>query len=146
MTKTIKHTFFYAHKPEAVWEYLTKPELMAQWLMPSDFKAELGHDFKFIIKPMPAFNFDGIIYCKVLELVPNKRLVYTWKGGPEPGTLTLDSTVEWTLVAKDKGTELLLEHKGFATDEAMLQIFSVMDAGWKQNIAKIDTLLKPATV
>jgi uncharacterized protein YndB with AHSA1/START domain len=146
MTKTIKHTFFYAHKPEAVWDYLTKPELIAQWLMPNNFKPEVGHDFKFTIKPMPAFNFDGIIYCKVLELIPGKRLVYSWKGGPEPGKLTLDSIVEWTLVAKNNGTELLLEHKGFATDEAMLQIFTVMDAGWAQNIAKIDTFLKAATV
>ena len=91
---------------------------------------------------MPNFNFDGIIYCKVLELVPNKRLVYSWKGGPKPGNITLDSTVVWTLTSKDKGTELLLEHNGFATDEAMQQIFSVMDAGWLQNIQKIAALIK----
>ncbi len=142
MTKSIKQTFFYSHKPEAVWEYLTKPELIAQWLMANDFKPVVGHDFKFTARPMPAFNFDGIIYCKVLELVPNKKLVYSWKGGPKPGTITLDSTVEWTLVPKDNGTELLLEHHGFATDDAMLQIFTVMDAGWKQNIAKVAELLK----
>ena len=142
MTKTIKHAFFYSHKPESVWEYLTDAELMAQWLMPNDFKPVVGHNFKFIIKPMPAFNFDGIIFCKVLELVPNKKLVYSWKGGPGPGETTLDSTVTWTLTPKDKGTELLIEHTGFATDEAMLQIFSVMDAGWKQNIQKIDELIK----
>jgi len=142
MKNTIKHTFFYFHKPEAVWEYLTDPELMAQWLMPNDFKPIIGHDFQFRIKPMPAFNFDGILYCKVLELVPNKKLVYSWKGGPNPGKITLDTTVEWTLVPKDDGTELLLEHSGFATDEAMLPIFSVMEAGWRQNIQKIDELIK----
>jgi uncharacterized protein YndB with AHSA1/START domain len=144
MTKTIKHTIHYSHKPEAVWEYLTKPELIAQWLMPNDFKPVVGHEFRFTARPMPAFNFDGIIFCKVLELVPNKKLVYSWKGGPEPGKITLDSTVEWTLIPKDNGTEVLLEHKGFATDDAMLQIFTVMDAGWLQNIQKITGLIKAA--
>jgi len=140
--KTIKHTFFYSHNPESVWEYLTKAELMAQWLMPSDFKPIVGHDFQFKTKPMPNFNFDGIIYCKVLELVPNKKLVYSWKGGPGNGSMTLDSKVIWTLSPKENGTELLLEHNGFATDEAMLQIFKVMDAGWLQNITKIAELIK----
>jgi len=139
--KSIKHTFFYSHKPEIVWDYLTKSDLMAEWLMPNDFKPIVGNEFQFRAKPMPNFNFDGIIYCKVLELVPNKKLVYTWKGGPNSGKTTLDSTVMWTLMPKDKGTELLLEHNGFATDEAMLQIFSVMDTGWLQNIKKIANLL-----
>jgi uncharacterized protein YndB with AHSA1/START domain len=144
MTKTIKHTIFYSHKPEAVWEYLTKPELIAQWLMQNDFKPVVGHEFQFKAGPMPNFNFDGKIFCKVLEVVPNKKLVYSWKGGPGDGTMTLDSKVMWTLNPKDNGTELLLEHSGFATDDAMLQIFTVMDAGWRQNIQKITGLLKTA--
>jgi len=142
--KTIKHTFFYSHKPEAVWQYLTNAELMSQWLMPNDFKPVVGHNFQFKARPMPNFNFDGIIYCKVLEIVPNKKLVYTWRGGPGDGTMTLDSKVEWTLNAKDNGTELIIEHNGFASDESMLQIFSVMDAGWLQNIKKIAELIKTA--
>jgi uncharacterized protein YndB with AHSA1/START domain len=144
MINTIKHTFFYSHKPEAVWEYLTKPELMAQWLMPNDFKPLVGHDFQFRSKPMPNFNFDGIFHCKVLELVPNKKLVYTWNGGPNPDKTTLDSKVMWTLIPKDKGTELQLEHSGFATEEAMLPIFSAMDKGWLQNIEKIAKFLQTA--
>lgn len=144
MTKTIKHTIFYSHKPEAVWEYLTKPELIAQWVMPNDFKPVVGHEFQFKTKPMAQFNFDGIFHCKVLELVPNKKLVYTWNGGPAPGKQTLESKVVWVLNAKDNGTELSLEHSGSATDEVMLPIFSAMDSGWLGNIKKIGELLKTA--
>jgi uncharacterized protein YndB with AHSA1/START domain len=144
MTNTIKHTIFYSHKPEAVWEYLTKPELIAKWIMPNDFKPVVGHEFKFTTKPMAQFNFDGIFHCKVLELVPNKKLVYTWNGGPKPGEITLDSKVVWILNAKDNGTELLLEHTGFATDAVMLPIFDGMDKGWLGNIKKIAELLKTA--
>src|SRR5579871_6973181 len=112
MTRTIKHSFFYSHSPETVWEYLTKTELIAQWLMPNDFLPVVGYEFRFTIKPIPEFEFDGIIYCKVLEIVPLKKLVYTWKGGPGDGTTNLDSVVTWTLVEKNNGTELLLEHTG----------------------------------
>lgn len=141
MTKTITHTFNYSHKPEAVWEYLTKPELIAQWLMPNDFKPVVGYEFRFTVKPMPQFNLDGIFYCKILELVPNKKLVYTWKGGPAPDKTILDTTVIWTLTPKDGGTELHLEHKGFGAEDAMQALFGAMDNGWLGNIKKIATLL-----
>lgn len=110
MNRSIKHTFFYSHKPETVWEYLTKAELMSQWLMPNDFLPIVGHDFKFTIKPLPELEFDGIVYCKVLEIVPFKKLSYSWKGGPGNGKINLDSIVTWTLVAKENGTELFLDH------------------------------------
>src|SRR5580698_3508087 len=105
MTKSIKHTFNYSHKPEAVWEYLTKPELIALWLMASDFKPVVGHEFNFTTKPLPHYGFNGIVYCKVLEMVPNKKLVYSWKGGPGDGAaFTLNSVVTWILTPEGSGT------------------------------------------
>ena len=139
MTRTIKHSFFYSHSPETVWEYLTKTELIAQWLMPNDFLPVVGYEFRFTIKPIPEFEFDGIIYCKVLEIVPLKKLVYTWKGGPGDGTINLDSVVTWILVAKENGTELLLEHTGLMEN---ISIYNAMNKGWQENIAKINELIK----
>src|SRR5580692_9476006 len=134
MERSIKHTIFYYHSPETVWEYLTKAELMSQWLMPNDFEPILGHDFQFKIKPMPQFDFDGIVYCKVLEIAPFKKLSYTWKAGPGDGKINLDSIVTWTLIAKDNGTELLLDHSGMMENA---DIYSAMNIGWQQNMNKI---------
>ncbi|MBS1935760.1 MAG: SRPBCC domain-containing protein [Bacteroidetes bacterium] len=142
MTRTIKHSFFYSHSAEIVWEYLTNSELMAQWLMPNDFMPEVGHEFRFTIKPIPEFEFDGIIYCKVMEIVPYKKLVYSWKGGPGDGSINLDSVVTWTLVTKENGTELLLEHSGLMKN---ISIYEAMNKGWKENIAKIDELINKST-
>src|SRR6185312_3963344 len=140
MTKSIKHTYRYSHAPEAVWDYLTRPELIAQWLMPTDFKPEVGHEFNFTTRPMPQFGFNGVVYCKVLEIVPNKKLVYSWKGGPGDGvTFTLDSVVKWTLTPTADGTELHLEHSGFRAEQETA--FTMMDAGWGQNIGKVDELI-----
>ena len=79
MTKSIHHTLFFPNPPSAVWEYLTNSELMELWLMKNDFKPIVGHEFQFITSPLPNLNFDGIVYCKVLEVIPNKKLIYSWK-------------------------------------------------------------------
>jgi len=144
MEKRIQHSIFYSHTPAEVWEYLTKPELIAQWLMPNDFEPIVGYDFEFTTRPMPAFDFDGHIYCKVLEVVPFKKLSYSWKGGPGGGKITMDSIVTFTLAEKDNGTELLLDHSGFRILENA-DIFSAMNTGWLQNIQKIATLLNTVT-
>ena len=139
MIKQIKHTYFYAHPPQVVWDYLTKPELMEQWLMKNNFEPVVGHNFTFNTNPIPNFDFDGIFYCKVLEIVPLKKLTYSWKSGPGNGQISVDSLVFWTLTATENGTELLLEHTGFK--EANLSICTAMDAGWLGNIQKIDKLI-----
>ena len=139
MTKSIRHQFFFPHPPGVVWDYLTKTELIAQWLMENDFQPIVGHDFQFRTRAMPSFNFDGIVYCKVLEIVPHKKLSYSWKGGPGNGKITLDSVVVWTLHAQDNGTELQLDHSGFTEADAMM--YTIMDDGWLKNIKEIAELI-----
>ncbi|HLY69699.1 MAG TPA: SRPBCC domain-containing protein [Puia sp.] len=141
MQRSITQKFFYPQPPQTVWEYLTKAELMSQWLMENDFEPILGYDFQFRIKPIPQFEFDGIIYCKVLEIVPFRKLSYTWKAGPGDGQINLDSIVTWTLVPKDNGTELLLDHSGRMENA---DIYSAMNTGWQKNMAKMDTLIQAA--
>ena len=109
---------------------------MALWLMENDFKPIPGYDFQFRTRPMPAMGFDGIVYCKVLEIVPFKKLSYSWKGGPEAGQITLDSVVVWTLQAKENGTELSLVHNGF-TEAAGVHMYAAMQDGWLKNMHKI---------
>ncbi|MEP6677335.1 MAG: SRPBCC domain-containing protein [Ferruginibacter sp.] len=144
MTKSVQHTFYYQHPPKDVWEYLTDSELMSQWLMPNDFEPILGYDFQFKIPPIPKLDFDGIIYCKVLLIVPYKKLSYSWKSGPGQGKISVDSVVDWTLTPKDNGTELKLVHSGFREIEDF-GMFTIVDDGWLKNIKKIDNLLNTKT-
>ena len=143
MTKSIHHKYFFSHQSEVVWDYLTKAELIEQWLMKSNFLPIVGYDFTFTTRPLPSLNFDGNVYCKVLEIIPFKKLSYSWKGGPGEGKITLDSIVVWTLQSKDNGTELVLEHTGFK--ETHFTMFSVMDEGWLKNIKKIGELINNVT-
>jgi uncharacterized protein YndB with AHSA1/START domain len=143
MTKSIKHQFLFPQPPEAVWEYLTNPELMELWLMKNDFRPIVGHEFQFRTKPASSVDFDGIFYCTVLEIVPLKKLSYSWKCGPGEGRITIYSVVTWTLQPKDKGTQLFLDHGNFAVMENFALYNSMID-GWLKNIHKIADRLNAA--
>ncbi len=143
MAASIQHQLFFQHPPKAVWEYLTSAELMEIWLMKNNFQPIVGHEFQFRINPIPSLDFDGIVYCKVLEIVPHERLSYSWKLGPGDGTLNIDSVVRWELKPKDNGTELLLNHGDFAIMEN-LGIFNSMHDGWLKNMHKIADQLNMA--
>jgi uncharacterized protein YndB with AHSA1/START domain len=139
MTKSIHHTFTFNHKPEVGWDYLTKPELLAQWLMPADIKPVVGYKFEMVSAPKPQMNHDGHNYCEVLEVVPYKKLVYSWQAGPKPGSITVNTKVTWTLIAKGSGTELHLLHEGFTDENQML--YEGMNGGWVTHVGKIEKLI-----
>lgn len=135
MQRDIHVKWFLPHSPEDVWACLTDSDLIDKWLMKNDFKPVAGHRFQFQGRPMPAVGWDGIVYCEVLEIVPLKKLSFNWKGGPGKGAITLDSVVTWTLIPRDKGTELILEHKGFAGFKNCLSSL-IMEKGWAGRIRR----------
>ncbi|WP_281323590.1 SRPBCC family protein [Flavobacterium aestivum] len=139
MKSEIKHEWIYEQAPNEVWEYLTQAELIALWLMPNDFKLTIGHEFQFRTNPMPALDLDGILHCKVLEIVPNQKLSYSWKGGPGNGIFILDTIVEWKLEPYEQGTKLSLKHSGFK--EVNFAIFTGMTDGWLKKIQQMLTHL-----
>jgi uncharacterized protein YndB with AHSA1/START domain len=139
MKRSINHQFFFSHPPEAVWEYLTNPDLMELWLMKTNFQPIVGADFQFRTGPIPKLDFDGIFYCRVLEFVPFKRLSYSWNSGTGEGKITLDSIVVWRLQPTDKGTEVFLEHSGFEKEEN-LDMFNGLNHGWIEKFQNIEKL------
>ena len=135
MQTEIKNKWIYEQTPDEVWKYLTQAELIALWLMPNNFEPVLGHEFEFSTKPISNMGLDGVFYCKILEMIPLKKLTYSWKGGPGNGVFTLDTIVEWTLEKFGNGTKLFLKQWGFK--EANLAIFNAMTNGWQTNIQKM---------
>jgi uncharacterized protein YndB with AHSA1/START domain len=126
----IRHEFVFTQPPEEVWNYLTDPELLALWLMPNDFKPVVGHRFQFKARARLGLKFNGDIYCRVLEIIPFRKLVYSWQGGMSKENPSLDSIVMWTLTSSPGGgTILLLEHKGFRGMKNSLAWFT-MNIGW----------------
>lgn len=108
--------------------------------MENDFKPIVGHEFTFKTKPKIKFGFDGTVYGKVLEIIPQKKLVYSWKGGAS-GKTSLDTIVTWLLTEKDGGTELLLEHSGFIGVKNYLPYF-IMGKGWQKIVKRLADKMK----
>ena len=134
MQRDLTIKWFFPHPPEKVWECLTDPALISQWLMKNDFQPVVGHKFQFHTKPIPKMGFDGNVYCEVLEIVHGQKLVYSWKGGPRPGVIGLDTLLTWTLIPENNGTKMTLEHSGFRGMKNLVpSVF--MENGWKKGIA-----------
>lgn len=141
-THAIEVDEVFPHAPGVVWRTLTTGALIARWLMkPEGFEAVVGNRFTYQTKP--GGEWDGTIHCEVLEVVPNERFVYAWKGGHERNVgygSPLDTTVTWTLTPVSGGTRLKLVHSGFVLprNESALR---VMGDGWKKVVPGLATLM-----
>ena len=135
MNNEIKRSWFFTQSVEEVWEFLTVAENIEKWLMPNNFVLEVNHEFTFTTNAIPDLGLDGTFYCKVLEIVLHKKLVYSWKGGLSKSSPSLDTIVEWTLHSSEKGTELKLIHTGFKEENKI--IHNAMYHGWDEHIQKM---------
>lgn len=95
---------------EKVWKALTVNEEMKQWYFNlKEFRAEVGFEFRFDVEH-EGHNY--IHLCKVTEVIPGKKIAYTWRYKDEPG----DSLVSFELFPEGKGkTKLRLVHTGLET-------------------------------
>jgi uncharacterized protein YndB with AHSA1/START domain len=135
VTRDIVAEDFFPHPPERIWKALTTAEIIGRWLMPNDFEAVIGKHFTFTTRPMG--NWDGVVRCEVLDVVPHRRLVYSWRGGSDADNpARLDSTVAWTLQPEGSGTRLRMVHSGFRSphnDSA----YEAMSPGWRRLIGRL---------
>jgi uncharacterized protein YndB with AHSA1/START domain len=132
----------FPHAPETIWKALTTGELIGRWLLmtPTGFEPVEGRRFSF--QTTPAGAWDGIIQCQVLEVIPNERLVYAWKGGREENVgygSRLDTVVTWTLRRVENGTRLRLVHAGFVLPKNETA-FRNMSDGWKKVVRNLDVI------
>lgn len=131
MQEEIKHTWHFDQLPQQVWEYLTKAELIEQWLSKTDFQPIAGYKFRFIDKS------GKNVYCQVLEIKPFVKLSYSWQINSAKDNNPLNSKVVWTLVPKENGTELQLVHTGFM----VLEDIVAHKNGWNTCLTKFKELL-----
>jgi uncharacterized protein YndB with AHSA1/START domain len=124
-----------------VWKTLTTAALIARWLMPNDFAPVIGKRFTFRTKPMG--DWDGVVNCEVLEVEPNRKLVYSWKGGSDSNArygTKLDTLVTWTLTPVAGGTRLRLVHAGFRSPGNDFA-FDAMSPGWARVLDSIERVI-----
>lgn len=131
----------FPHAPQTIWRALTTGDLIARWMMePTGFEPVEGKHFTF--QTTPAGAWDGVIRCQVLEVVPNERLAYAWKGGDDGNVgygSRLDTVVTFILSRVDNGTRLRLIHSGFVTPKNDTA-FNNMSQGWPKCFQRLDVM------
>lgn len=131
----------FPHAPETIWKTLTTGDLIDRWLMKSaGFTPVVGTHFT--LQTTPAGAWDGVIHCEVLEVIPNQRLVYSWKGGDDANVdygSRLDTVVTWTLSRVDGGTRLRVVHSGFVLPRNATA-FRNLSEGWKTVVGRIGAI------
>lgn len=128
-TKSVLIEQEFPHSPEKIWRALTQPHLIQEWLMESDFKPIVGHDFNFRAEW-------GAVECKVLVIEPNKTLSYSWTA------FGLESTVRWSLTPTSTGTLLRMEQEGFRPDQQ--QAYNGAKHGWRKFFSNLEGVLARA--
>lgn len=140
-TQTILVEDVFPHSREAIWRALTTGELIGRWLMtPTGFEPVEGCQFTF--QTTAAGAWDGVIHCRVLEVVPNERFAFAWKGGHAANVgygSPLDTVVTFTLEAASGGTRLRLAHSGFVLPRNE-SAYANMSKGWTKVVGTVGAL------
>ncbi|GMK40835.1 hypothetical protein PCCS19_38910 [Paenibacillus sp. CCS19] len=113
MSLTLTLDFQYTTTIEKLWSALTDSNKLAKWVLPNDFKPEVGHQFQFRAEANQ--YWDGIINCEVLVVdEANRVLSYTSAVGPEK------HTVAWSIQDLGEGKlNLHLEQSGISNEQAL---------------------------
>lgn len=119
VTETVTVEQFIARPPEAVWIAITTPDGLARWWVRGDIRAEVGHRFALDMGRW------GEQPCEVIEVVPERRLVYSFA----------DWRLVWTLSPAEGGTLLRLDHEGFdLANPVHRHAFDNMGRGWRDAV------------
>ena len=116
-----------------VWKALTEKDELKEWvMMPTTFEPVAGKEFTFKTEPME--NWDGYIYCKVVEVEVNKKLVYTWNAE------FINAETLVTILISEKGgiTEVTLIHTGWEKipADSRQQRIDAHNKGWDLRFVK----------
>lgn len=151
MTETVENTLSiiveeeFPHAPALLWRVIAEGGMMAKWIMPPvGFAPVEGQEFSFQTKPAGAW--DGTIHCRVLEVRPGEKLVYSWAGG-DAGNLgygsRLNTTVTFILTPTATGTRLRVEHAGFEVPRNDVA-YQNLNGGWKTVMGRIGAVATEA--
>ena len=114
MNGVIKRELSFPQSREEVWEALTDPAALAEWMFPNDFVARTGHRFEFQVPKNPAVNFEGLtVRGEVLRCDPPEALSFSWVAGE------VDTRVDYRLEADGEGTKVFFEQSGFEQPHAL---------------------------
>jgi Uncharacterized conserved protein len=123
-----------------VWKALTDVDQMREWYFDlKEFKPEIGFEFEFVVE------HEGNKYhhlCRVTEVIPEKKIAYTWRYKGEPG----DSLVTFELFAEGDKTRVKVTHTGIETfPKTAAYARKNFEAGWTAIVGELEQFVEKTT-
>jgi uncharacterized protein YndB with AHSA1/START domain len=116
-----------------VWEHITDQKKITGWLMPNDFEPTVGREFSLDC------NEQGTVSCVVKEIVPQQKLVYSFKSK----VTKVETLLTLTLAREGKDTRLTLIHSGWdALPPGEQGVADNYEGGWGGALTKLQEQIK----
>lgn len=134
MTETLNLNLdeFYPKPIEIVWQALTDPEAIAEWLMPCDFRPTVGH--RFTIRGNATETWRGFTKCRVIAIEPPRFMQWEW----ESADIAEPTHVSFALRSVEGGTILTLRHTGTTTRDDI----ESLSQGWPEKLRQFGDWIK----
>ena len=95
--------------------------------------------FRFLKENSEMLDKDFVIEGKVLEIIPNQKLSYTWKPVDDPDYP--NTVVTWTIESENNKTKVTVLHSGVANTKD----YSHLNDGWEYFMNRLANLLNTNT-
>ncbi len=124
---------------DEVFEALTSEAAVAKWFGPSDDFKVTVHAWDCVVGGQYRVQFDtpdGAHICvgRFQEILPGKRLTYTWSWEGRP---PMDTLVSFEMEAADGKTQLKMSHAGFPTPD----VRDHHQQGWAGSMERLGRLV-----
>ena len=143
-TYTLKIRKEFSAPIERLYRAFTEKEILEQWwsrneglpcsLIELDFV--VGGKYRFGMKDVASGN-DFIVTGEYIEIIPNKKISFTWSWEHE--NIDENSLVTFEFHETEKGCDLLLIHSNFISEDRK----DHHSQGWSQIIDTLQTLFIP---
>ena len=133
--------------PEKLWEALTSPDFSEKYWMGFRFEVEQKVGGNVRILPPKGMEQHGDHAGKVLECVPNRKLVYTWQQSDPPEIAKKRdglSRVTYELTPMGAQVKLRLIHENLLPEDVEKDptTFKGINNGWPAVISSLKSLLE----
>jgi uncharacterized protein YndB with AHSA1/START domain/ADP-ribose pyrophosphatase YjhB (NUDIX family) len=119
-----------------VWIALTDPAILGKWItMPNNISPVVGNEFTFEAESRDEWgNWDRMIKCKITELIPGKKISYTWASELIKG----ETIVSFELNDNKGKTELTLIHSGWENLPENAEMWKEShNKGWRDLLSRL---------
>ena len=115
---------------------IDEKELQKWWVDVPTLEQKVGGtlEFKFLKENSERLQKDYVVKGKILEIIPNKKLVYTWNPVDEPELA--GSVVTWTLQGDSNQTKVIVIHSGLENCKS----YDLLVEGWSYFISRLGNL------